>query len=367
MNDSKFIIFSDSSKNIGGQELQALQQMRSLNSAGHQTLLLAKSGSAILERATFEGLSTIEVGFRNAFHIPSLLKIWNIVKVKRPDAMICHGSHDALICALVSKLAGWLGGQSVPVLRIKTFQHGYPLSFAYNYLFSKTITPSQFLREKFLVNKSIDSQKIQVLYPGIDFSGLDNGVDVLPPHVQNWLNDHPGPVISHGAILRGEKGHSIILKALVQVKKSFPNVRYLIAGDGQDRSLLEAEILALNLEDNVLLTGIFHKIAPLLKKSDLAVLPSLIEPLGMFQIEAQYLEIPTIASNTGGTPETLLDQKTGLLVQPGDIEQWAKAIMWMLSNPSAGKDMAREGKHYVQNKFSLEVNTAGLLSLIQST
>ena len=367
MNDSKFIIFSDSSKNIGGQELQALQQMRSLNHTGHQTLLLAKSGSAILERARFEGLAILEVGFRNAFHIPSLLKIWKLVKSKKPDAMICHGSHDALICALVGKLVGWFGGQSTPVLRVKTFQHGHPLSFAYNYLFSKTITPSQFLREKFIVNKSIDPQKIQVLYPGIDFSGLDRDVDVLPLHVQAWLDDHPGPVISHGAILRGEKGHSIILKALVQVKQSFPNVRYLIAGEGQDRPLLEAEILALNLEDNVLLTGILHKIAPLLKVSDVAVLPSLIEPLGMFQIEAQYLEVPTIASNTGGIPETLLNQKTGLLVESGDVAQWAEAIIWMLSNPGAGKEMAKEGKRYVQNKFSLQANTTGLLDLIQNT
>ena len=280
--------------------------------------------------------------------------------------MICHGSHDALICALVGKFAKWFGSQSTAVLRVKTFQHGHPLSFAYNYLFSKTITPSQFLREKFVVNQSIDPQKIQVLYPGIDFSGLEREVDVLPLHVQTWLNDHPGPVISHGAILRGEKGHSIILKSLVQVKKSFPNVRYLIAGEGQDRPLLEAEILALNLEDNVFLAGILQKIAPLLKVSDVAVLPSLIEPLGMFQIEAQYLEVPTIASNTGGIPETLLNQKTGLLVESGDVGQWAEAIVWMLSNPSAGKVMAKEGNHYVQNKFSLEANTAGLLDLIQS-
>jgi hypothetical protein len=38
----------------------------------------------------------------------------------------------------------------------------------------------------------------------------------------------------------------------------------------------------------------------------------------------------------------------------------------MLSNPGAGKEMAKEGKRYVQNKFSLEANTAGLLDLIQN-
>jgi len=367
MSDSRFILFSDSSRNIGGQELQALQQMRTLNQAGYQTLLLAKPGSAILARATSEGLEKLEMPFRNAFHIPSFIKIWKLVNTQRPSAIICHGSHDAIICALVGKLTRWFGNGSIPVLRVKTFQHGYPLPFAYNYLFSKTITPSQFLREKFLVNQSINPEKIEVLYPGIDFSGLDQEVHVLPDHVQAWLDDHPGPVISHGAILRGEKGHGVILKALVEVKKFFPNVRYLIAGEGQDRPLLEAEITDLNLVDNVLLTGILQKIAPLLKISDVAVLPSLIEPLGMFQIEAQYLETPTIASKTGGIPETLLDQKTGLLVRSGDVEQWAKAIIWMLSNPGAGQEMAKQGKQFVQNKFSLETNTAGLLALIKNS
>ena len=367
MKDSRPIFFSDSSKNIGGQELQVLQQMRALNQAGYQALLLAKPGSAIIERAQSESLSVLEIPFRNAFHIPSIIQIWKLVKNKKPSAILSHGSHDALICALVGKFAGWFRLARIPVLRIKTYQHGYPLSFAYNYLFSKTITPSQFLREKFLVNQSINPEKIQVLYPGIDFSGLDRATDVLPPNIQAWLKDHPGPVISHGAILRGEKGHSIILKALVEVKKSFPNVRYLIAGEGQDRSLLEAEITALNLGDNVLLTGILQKIAPLLKISDVAVLPSLIEPLGMFQIEAQYLEIPTIASDTGGIPETLLNQKTGLLVPPGDIERWAKAIIWMLSNLEIGKSMAQKGKYLVCKKFSMGANIDGLLSLLKDS
>ena len=365
MGDPRLILFSDSSKNIGGQELQALQQMHALNQSGHSTILLAKPGSAILARAQSEGLSVFEVPFRNAFHIPSFLKIWKLVKFKKPSAIICHGSHDALICALIGKFAGWLGLMAIPVLRVKTYQHGYPLSFAYNHLFSTTITPSHFLREKFLANQSIRPNKIQVLYPGIDFSGLDQEFGVLPSHVQAWLRDHPGPVLSHGAILRGEKGHGIILKALVEIKKSFPNVRYLIAGEGQDRPLLEAEIATLGLADNVLLTGILQKIAPLLKISDVAVLPSLIEPLGMFQIEAQYLEIPTIASNTGGIPETMLHQKTGLMVEPGNVEQWGNAIIWMLSNPELAKQMAKAGKKMVIEKFSLHTNTNNLIRLFE--
>jgi len=365
MGDKKVVFFSDSSINIGGQELQALQQMRSLNTLGYKTILLCKPKSAIAVRAKGEGLHVIEIPFRNAFHIPSLMKLFSLVKAKSPVAMFCHGSHDALVCALVGMVQAFLASGSIPVFRMKTFQHGYPLSFAYNYLFSGTVIPSDYLRSRFLANPAINPNKLQVVYPGIDFSALDNVAEQLPDHVSSWLDSHPGPVISHGAILRGEKGHGTILKALPLVLKVFPNVRYLIAGEGQDKSLLEADIAALGLNENVLLTGILKKIAPLLRKSDLAVLPSIVEPLGMFQIEAQYLEVPTIASRVGGIPETILDQKTGLMIEPGNVEQWANAIIWMLSNPKSAKQMAEAGRKMVIEKFSLNANTNRLLDLFE--
>jgi glycosyltransferase involved in cell wall biosynthesis len=252
----------------------------------------------------------------------------------------------------------------IPVYRVKTFQHGYPLSFAYNYLFTKTLTPSAHLRSLFLVNKAIDPKRIDVLYPGIDFAKLANTQHPLPQHIAVWLNSHPGPVISHGAILRGEKGHSVLLHALAIVKKTQPQIRYLIAGQGQEKPVLEALIHELGLDDNVLLTGIVEHIAPLLRASDIAVLPSLIEPLGMFQIEAQFLEVPTITSDAGGIPETIVHEQTGLMVEAGNVEQWAKAILWMLDHPLEAKQFARAGKQQVLEKFSLEANTAQLLRLI---
>jgi glycosyltransferase involved in cell wall biosynthesis len=366
MASSKTILFTESSMNIGGQELQALQQMRALQLAGFKTLLLCKPNSAILQRANLLGLAATPIRFRNAFHIPSFRQLLHLVRNKDPVAIVSHGSHDALLSVMVSRWAALLGGKCIPVLRVKTFQHGYPLSFAYNHLFSKTLTPSHHLRSLFLANRSIKPSKIEVLYPGIDFSGLSQPDNALPDHVKRWLADHPGPVISHGAILRGEKGHRIILNALVEVKKSFTTVRYLIAGEGQDRPLLEAEIKALGLEDNVYLAGILYPIAPLLNASTLAVLPSLIEPLGMFQIEAQYLGVPTIASSVGGIPETILARETGLMVEPGNVRAWADAICWVLKNPTEAKQLAERGRAFVSNKFSMERNTAELIKLIQA-
>ncbi len=367
MAKAQFIIFTDSSLNIGGQELQALQQMRSLSQAGFETLLLCKPRSAIAKRAKDAGLAVQEIRFRNAFHLPSLMKVIRIIRDKQPRALICHGTHDALICALAAKWTALLYSQTTAIFRIKTFQHGYPLSFAYNHLFTATLTPSAYLRSKFLANPAIDSKKIKVLYPGIDFSRLAKNDDPLPIHLQEWLTSHPGPVIAHGAILRGEKGHSILLQALSEVKKTHPNIRYVIAGEGQDKPLLECMIRELGLEENVFLTGLLQNIAPLLKLSDIAVLPSLVEPLGMFQIEAQYLGIPTITSDAGGIPETIVHQKTGLMVGAGDVQQWADAIVWTLDHPDEAKQLAKAGREFVLTKFSLESNTTQFIELIKNS
>jgi glycosyltransferase involved in cell wall biosynthesis len=367
MANTQLIIFTDSSMNIGGQELQALQQMRSLSQAGFETLLLCKPRSAIAKRAKDAGMAVQEIRFRNAFHLPSFTKVIRIIRDKKPGALICHGSHDALICALAAKWTALFYSQYTAIFRIKTFQHGYPLSFAYNHLFTATLTPSAYLRSKFLVNSEIDSKKIKVLYPGIDFSRLANNDDPLPIHLQEWLTRHPGPVIAHGAILRGEKGHSILLQALSEVKKTHPDIRYVIAGEGQDKLLLERMIGELGLEENVFLAGLLQNIAPLLKVSDIAVLPSLVEPLGMFQIEAQYLGVPTIASDAGGIPETIVHQKTSLIVKAGHVQQWADAIVWTLNHSDEAKQFAKAGREFVLAKFSLESNITQFIELIKNS
>jgi glycosyltransferase involved in cell wall biosynthesis len=367
MNKSKLIIFTESSMNIGGQELQALQQMRSLSQAGFETLLLCKPRSAIAKRANEDGIAVQQIRFRNTFHLPSFIKVIRIIRDKKPSALICHGSHDALICAVAAKWATFFYSQQTAIFRIKTFQHGYPLSFAYNHLFTATLTPSAYLRYKFLVNPAIDSRKIKVLYPGIDFSRLAKNDDPLPIHLQGWLTSHPGPVIAHGAILRGEKGHSILLQALSAVKKTHPDIRYVIAGEGQDKPLLERMIGELGLEENVFLAGLLQNIAPLLKVSDIAVLPSLVEPLGMFQIEAQCLGVPTIVSDAGGIPETIVHQKTGLIVKAGLVQHWADAIVWTLNHSDEAKQLAKAGREFVLAKFSLESNITQFIELIKNS
>ena len=360
---SNTVLFLESSKNIGGQELQLLQQMQELNRLGWQTKLVCKQHARIYDFAISKGLDVRALGFRNALHIPSIIAVIKVIRSFKPSVLICHSGHDAVIGAVAARLLGLL--QARPrVIRMRTYQPGIPSSFTYNYLFDKTYTPSEHLREKVLKNKNIHPSKVGVLYPGIDFKKLDEASSSLTQDLLDWLKTHPGPIISHGAMLRGEKGHATILKALPQIIQKFPDVRYLIAGEGGSKAELQDLVADLGIQENVYFAGMVQPISALLKISNLAVLPSLMEPLGMFQIESQYLEVPTIASDVDGIPETLIDEQTGLLLPPGDVDAWSSQIIWALNHLDDMKALAKNGKTFVREKFSMDKNTERLIQII---
>lgn len=357
------VLFLESSKNIGGQELQLLQQMQSLNTLGWATKLLCKQDARIADFAKSKKLDVQFIPFRNALHLPSIFSVIRVIKKFRPLAIICHSGHDAVVGAVAAKWVGLFGFRP-KIIRMRTYQPGEPSSFTYNYLFDKTFTPSEYLKKKLLTNKNIKCSKIGVLYPGVNFSELIKATVELPDHLQGWLTSHPGHLITHGAMLRGEKGHEVILKALPSVIKVYPDVRYLVAGEGRTKNKLQELVIELGLLDHVYFCGMIQPISSLLRKTAIAVLPSLSEPLGMFQIESQYLEVPTIASHIDGIPETLIHQKTGLLVKPGSVDEWAQNIIWALSNMAQMQTWAKCGKAYVEDKFSLEKNAKELIEII---
>jgi glycosyltransferase involved in cell wall biosynthesis len=358
------ILFTESSNNLGGQELQALQQMVALENKGIKTRLACRENSGISERAALLGLQRITVPFCNSLHLPSMLIMRRLIQNWRPQAIISHSGHDANIAALS---AGFLSLRPV-LVRSRTYQPGRPKAWTYNRFADVTVVPSAELRRQILANPRIKSERVNVLYPGIDFTGLERAAsEPLPQKIISWLNQRTGPLVVQAAMLRPEKGHLFMLDVIAQISGRFGGIRYVIAGEGEQRERIEERISVLGLTESVLLAGLMNPLAPLLKCADLVVMPSFYEPLGMAQSEALVLGAPVVASKVGGIPETVTDGETGLLVEPGNQEAWATALTWALHNLSSMRQMAQDGGKQVRSQFSVEANSAGLLRIIDLT
>ena len=355
------VLFSESSRHVGGQELQLLAQAVGLQARGIESRILCRADCQLTERATEKGIRVLNIPFRNSFHLPSIAAVHRELRSFRPDALLCHSGHDANTGALAARLMT----RRPVLLRARTYQHGVPRAFSYNTLFDRTLLPSEALRSQLLLNSGIDPTRLHVLHPGIDFDGIVAAARLpLTKEVAESIGELPQRRIVHAAMLRPEKGHLLMLDVIAALQGKYPDIAYVIAGEGEMREPILNRAKSLGISHRVALLGLVTPIPALLQHATLVVMPSSYEPLGMSQIEALALGIPVVASRVGGIPETISDGTTGLLAAPDDSGAWVDAIDRALATPEQMQAMAKRGSTDVRRRFSMSSNLDGLLEHI---
>lgn len=119
---------------------------------------------------------------------------------------------------------------------------------------------------------------------------------------------------------------------------------FMLIGDGPERDSLKLQIKDLKLENKIFLTGRLTEARKYLKAFDIFVLPSLKEGFPWVILEAIAAGVPIVAAKVGAVPEILENNKSALLVEPGNAEQIAKAIKKLLENPQLAQQLAQNAK-----------------------
>jgi len=162
------------------------------------------------------------------------------------------------------------------------------------------------------------------------------------------------PVVILFSRLNRMKGIEYFLEATVLVLKQFPDVKFVIAGDGGNRAELEAYTAKLGVAGSVLFIGFRTDLPDLLREADISVLPSLSEGLSNSLLEAMQAGVPVIATDVGGNPEIVDDGVSGLLVPVRDSEALAKAMIRMFADPAMRKCMGAAARIRIATTFSME-------------
>jgi glycosyltransferase involved in cell wall biosynthesis len=160
--------------------------------------------------------------------------------------------------------------------------------------------------------------------------------------------------------LRAKYGPEYLIRAMEMIARQYPQTRLLMAGSGELRSQLQELTRQLNLTPNISFLGaVEHRQVPeLLKNVDVFVMPSIREEFGVVAVEAQAMEIPVVATKVGGIPEVVLDGETGILIEPGNSEQLAQAILTLIENPALRRQMGEQGRKHVLANYRWEDNAA---------
>ena len=208
---------------------------------------------------------------------------------------------------------------------------------------------------RYLVDeKRLPSRKVVVIHNGIDlgrFSPAHNA-PVGMARGLGFADDDPVLVVL--ARLDPQKGHSTLLKALPSVRREFPKLRVVCVGEGALRSMIEQQTRESGLQESVRFVGYQSNPADWLALADFTVLPSHFEGLPIAAIESLAMGKAMVATSVDGTPEVVVDGKTGLTVPPGDPAALAEAICRLLCDPELRQRLGRAGWDWVKQRFSQE-------------
>ena len=132
------------------------------------------------------------------------------------------------------------------------------------------------------------------------------------------------------------KGFDEVLEVLPQLAHEMPDVVYVIAGDGDDRTRLENKASALGVADRVIFTGFISEEVKidLYNLADVYIMPGRGEGFGIVYLEAMACGVPTIGSLLDGSRDALRNGMLGQLVDPGEPQQMIEAIRKALAQPS---------------------------------
>ncbi len=208
-------------------------------------------------------------------------------------------------------------------------------------------------------------KKFRVIFRGINVDYFDPSTKLENDEkklLQKWKVNKEKKIILVPGRLTSWKGHELLIEAinLVNIELGYEAFHVVILGDDQGRDLYKKKLIYLvekhDLTNQIKFIDHCKDMALAYNISDIVISPS-IEPeaFGRVAVEAQSMEKLIIASNIGGSNETIINEKTGFLFESGSANSLCKKIIMALTMDDVSiKLIGKEGRKNVKNKFNVE-------------
>lgn len=193
--------------------------------------------------------------------------------------------------------------------------------------------------------------KFEIVRCGVPLSNIPD----LVPHEQ------PSRIVCVGR-LSSEKGHAGLLDAFAHLRDRGILAQLILVGDGPEHDMLKRQCAGLGMSDAVNFVGRKDEQETLaeIARSDLLVLPSLMEGLPVVLMEAMALGVPVVASRVAGIPELIEDGKEGLLFRPADWVDLCDAMTRILSDNALATRLVAAARAKVEAEFDISKVVAPL-------
>ena len=305
------------------------------------------------------GCSYVVVQLKHRFSLNALRNLIQWIRLNNVNIIHTHGYR----ANFHGRLAGLLTGlKCITTVHVSLFDYlDTPLVIRYFYIFLEKVF--SFKTKKYLcvsnamladmLKLGIRRHKIILIHNGID-------LDRFYPRSNNnefkkklGINSETRLIGTVGRMVT-EKGQIYLIEALKYLQPEVTNLKCLFIGEGPMLQKLKEKAKALGVADMCIFPGVFREIEYIYSLLEVFVLPSLREPFGLVLLEAMAMEIPVVATATGGPLDIIQSGINGFLVPARDAEALASNIQLLLLNRAMTAAIAQSGRITVQRNFNVQ-------------
>ncbi|PSR05788.1 MAG: N-acetyl-alpha-D-glucosaminyl L-malate synthase BshA [Bacteroidetes bacterium SW_10_40_5] len=327
---------------FGGSGVVATELGKALAEKGHEVHFITYSQPARLENFG-KNLYFHEVNVLNyplfqypPYELALTSKLVDIIKYEQLDLLHVHYAIPHAFAAFMAKQILETQNYTIPIV---TTLHGTDIT-----LVGKDATYESAVT--FSINKSDGVTAVSQYLKDATYSNFDieNDIEVIPnfldlkvinkqeyPDFKASIAANEEKIISHISNFREVKRVEDVVRIFSEIRKN-TQAKLVMVGDGPERATAEKICRESPFCSDVQFLGKIDAVEKVLSISDLFLLPSETESFGLAALEAMACEVPVIASNTGGLPEVIIDQKNGFTCDVGDVQTMTEKGLYLLQN-----------------------------------
>lgn len=295
------------------------------------------------------------------FDILAFIHIYAIYRRNKYQIVHTHSSKAGIIGRLAGRLAG------VPVI-VHTV-HGWSFNEYQNLIIKRFFILLEKITARFtskiicVSKRDIQTAVKYKIAPENKFIFIKYGISVaefrkspdgkLQKRKRLGIANN-GPVVGMISCLKPQKSPLDYIKAAIKIYEKIPNVNFLLVGDGVLRHRCEKLLSKSSLNGRFILTGWRRDIPEILDILDIMVLTSKWEGMPIAVIEALCKGCPVVATDVGGSRELIEDGVTGYLTKPGDYDEVAVRVEYILKNPEHLNRMKKSAFQSIDGSFQAD-------------
>jgi glycosyltransferase involved in cell wall biosynthesis len=339
----------------GGAERVMLNLANGFVRQGHQVeLILVNLDGPYLDQLS-PAVKVINLNSGRLFK--SILALTRHLRLSQPDVLFSALEDTNLVALWAAKIAGISTRLVVTVHNHLSNESKYATSFKRRFIprlipwfypwANAVVAVSQGVADD-LANLGLSKHQIKVIYNPVVTPDLFERS--IAPVNHSWFQSGDYPIVLGVGRLTPQKDFHTLIKAFAQVRKQ-RSLKLVILGEGQERRSLEALVEQLDLTEDVDLVGFVDNPYAYMSKASICVLSSAWEGFGNVLVESMAVGVPVVSTNCKSGPAEILDNGSyGSLVEVGDVNALASAILQTLESPTQADTLKHRASQFSLDK-----------------